>query len=557
MLNHRIYDITFVGQDYSLINTAVEKAVIRHRDKEYFVSSEGKIIEKVSETDVNDAGYCRRILDEFFKSVAPNGICELKVNTSRNDFSKKKLYDLSFGNSVHGGYFCGIIGVIKKQIKIAFHKKIEHEDSHHIGKKVDEPDEYTINVTLQIKSRLDVDENKEIAKPFFLSTLLLRNQLELNDNTVPNSEDEIFDYLLLFWYKQQLINARLKGFFKSYVRFEKNDDRLKGTIDISRHIKMNMGQKNCKIAYSYRENTINNPLNQLIVVAYSHLKKKYPHLVSDNFDDNMDLKRTIDFLSLETGSFNLRNHVLINKNLKPIAHPYFLEYEELRKTCLKILRDETIGLFDGYMEQEAQSILFYLPDLWENFLEDAIKNVLPKDEIKMDAQFNVKYFGYLKEKSSNIKYEHTARPDYVFKSMDDTPFMILDAKCKPRWEDVFVCQKEGGKIEGVDEDYNKCIRDMVVTNSHATGVIFPTNSISETLTDGVLKHPISKYNKNDMFYTIPVKVPSVKENDKYSDWHQNLEQSVSESVTKLSEILIEEKRYAEKIREFESKLLRE
>ena len=33
----------------------------------------------------------------------------------------------------------------------------------------------------------------------------------------------------------------MKGLYKTYQRFEKNDDKLKGTIDISRHIRLNLG----------------------------------------------------------------------------------------------------------------------------------------------------------------------------------------------------------------------------------------------------------------------------------------------------------------------------
>ena len=108
---------------------------------------------------------------------------------------------------------------------------------------------------------------------------------------------------------------------------------MKGTLDIARHIKLNSGQKNGCIAYSYRENTINNYLNHLIVAAYYHLKNKYYDLVVDNFDRYYDLIKVFVFLSSDIGFSNANVYYLINKNVKTIAHPYFTEYEHLRFIC--------------------------------------------------------------------------------------------------------------------------------------------------------------------------------------------------------------------------------
>lgn len=521
------YDIVFVGQDYQPLSKAVERAAFYCDGIEQVIHFDGTVVPESEADSKSDPEMLRRILDVFLEEVAPNGICRqdlFVINSSGSSRGKRKLFDPNFSVKEEQGYFGGLVGVIKKDIKVPMGSFLTDADQ----------EETEIHVTLQIKSRLDVDENGNVGKPFFLSTMLLKNKLEFNDNMVPNSEDEIFDYLLLFWFKEQLQRACLKGYYKTYRRFEKNDDRVKGTIDVARHIRLNAGQKNGKIAYSYRENTIDNYLNQLIVAAYKHLKNKYYELVTNNFDNIPDLKRSVDFLSNEIGFSGIKKSYLINKNTKTIAHPYFTEYEELRQTCLKILRDEAISIFDGSAEPETQGMLFYLPDLWETFLEDeVIGKGLPKD-VTYRAQFFVRNFGYL-QKDGQYDYRQESYPDYVLFT-EKMPFMILDAKCKPKWEGVF----EGSSVSEVMEDYNKCIRDMVAIDSHATGVMFPTNRADE-VNETVLKHPISEYNKHDFFYTIPIQVPHVKANETYSEWLEKFTENLEKGRNITGTIIQKEK----------------
>lgn len=523
--NKKIYNITFVGQDYQPLDDAAKNSMIILDGKEYYINNHGGITPKTAPSDLSNLTYCRKILDQMLNEVAPAPLYRCKnmslvVNAAGND--KKQLYDPNFGNDGCRGYFCGIVGVIKKQIAL-----ILNEDRN----EAEESKKEIFNVTLQIKSRLDAGEDGEIVKPYFLSTMLLRDKIDLSNNTIPCNEDEIFDYLLLFWFKEQLQTACLKGYYKTYRSFEKNDDKIKGSINVTRHIKLNMGQTNGQIAYSYRENTINNFLNHLIVAAYHHLKSKYHELVSDYFDSNIELKKTIDYLSNATGFSSENKNYLVNRNRRPISHPYYIEYEGLRVTCLKILRDEGISIFDGELDQDIQGILFYLPELWEKFIyEEVIQKAIPAD-IECKPQFEVKNFGYLtSDTKDTYEFKQTTYPDFVF-FHDAKPLMILDAKFKPAWEMVF----DRSSISSVLKDYDKCIRDMVAVNSHATGVIFPTNRTSdpETVIQN-LQHPISKYNSTDCFYTIPLQIPKVKKRGKeyesYAEWTDDFKEKMAESI---------------------------
>lgn len=503
MVNKDVYDVSFVGQDYQSISKAAKSMKITLDGKEFILNPEGNILLKDKNHIESNQQRARHIIDLFLKDVAPNGYCNnsaIIVNSSQG--KNKKLYDINFGTEEDKGYFCGVVGVIRKSMNI----KLEDENDKSVQ----------FNITLQIKSRLDVNRENEVSKPYFLSTMLLRDKLKLSDNTIPSNEDEIFDYLLLFWFIEQLEKGRIKGYYKTYRRFEGNDDKVKGILDIARHIRLNMGQKNGRIAYAYRENTINNYLNQLIVVAYKHLKNKYYDLVEDNFDSNNELKKIIAFLSNETDLSSTNINTILKNNLKTISHPYFTEYEELRIICLRILRDEGISIFDGESYNGTQGILFYLPELWEKYVEDKLIKIALTENVKVEAQ----------KKIMNFDKKQPTYPDYVF-FYDNKPFMILDAKCKPKWESA----ANGGSISDVMEDYNKCIRDMVAVNSHATGVIFPTNNtFAEKNVDNILCHQISEYNETDLFYTIPVCVPTVDKTDLYSEWSNQFENVLQNDI---------------------------
>ena len=125
--------------------------------------------------------------------------------------------------------------------------------------------------------------------------------------------------------------------------------------------------------------------------------------------------------------------------------------------------------------------------------------------------------------------------------------MILDAKCKPKWESIF----DESSVSEVMGDYNKCLRDMVAINAHATGVIFPTNreiTINDENKNQIVRHSISDYNNIDSFYTIPIQVPPVKENDKYSNWSNEFEKKLYKGIEIVKDVVDTENKFAVKNR---------
>ncbi len=366
--------------------------------------------------------------------------------------------------------------------------------------------EYTIDITVQLKSRFDDDGH-----PHFLAAMLLSSLSsgDILSTEVPSSEEAVFDFLLLYWFKQQMHDACKKGIYRTYRRFERNDDRPRGTIDIARHIRLNGGLQNGKIAYAYREHTADNALNHLILAAYQHLKRKYSDLVVTAIDSDAVLKRYLDLISAESGSQTWNVRSLIAQNLKPIAHPYFTEYEQLRVTCLRILRDENASIFEADTENESVSIKVDVTKLWEKFLEK-----------------HLRFAGFVTEaqKKRTIFSGYTAIPDFVFYH-HEKPLMILDAKFKPAWEEVW---NPNGAIKPMPDylcrDFDKCVRDMCCFTAHKTGVIFPTvkNCVDET---NKFEHDLSELNTEDKFYMFPICVPDGSTLD-FSDWMKQFEENI-------------------------------
>lgn len=516
----------------------IEDITFQEKDKEYskFIFTEDGL-----ESDIIE------FIKKNYVSIIKKFLSEMKENVKINSDERKKDEYYTLIKEYKGNLrFDGVVGVIESDFEVKLSDSTYEGGSSIMNNKVQN---LNFNIRLQIRSQFDTN------KPYFLATMLLRDKIKL-DNLVLSTEEDIYDYMLLFWYKIKLLAACEKGFYKTYRRYEENGDRLRGSINISQHIKLNIGQNNGKISHSYRENTINNYLNHLIIVSYEYLKKKYPKLVEENIDNDLNIRCILERMQNEIGYNPMKIKTLIKNNLNPISHPYFIEYEDLRIICLKILRNEGLSIWDANKEK-TKSILFYIPDLWELYLEDTFKSnkeiekdvyiqgQIPKsDEQAKNEQ--LKIFGNYNE-IENRNFKKSIYPDFIFFDKEN-PYLILDAKFRKEWK-----KSIKGKIVYLD-DYDKCIRDMNSINVHSTGVIFPVNmkqvddvNYSDLNT---LQHSISKYNQWDCFYTIPVYIPDTKNNlDEvgiltYLDWRKEFDSNISTTLKIIKEIITVEKKYS-------------
>lgn len=390
------------------------------------------------------------------------------------------------------------------------------------------------DVTLEIRCRFDTDE-----KAFFLAAMLCcpdPKELETIKPEVNITFHSVMDIFLLFMFRNQLANASKKGILRRYQRFENNDSRPHGSIDIARHIRENMGLKNGKIAYNYRELTANNPVNRLILAAYDRLREKYPKLCDKHITNNESVFSTLKTLQTEIGFFKTNARNIVKENLRPITHPFFSEYEDLRKTCLKILRDENVWIFDADCFEETDAICFDITRLWEEYLEYHFKSLLKKQELKvfeLETQRRYIFLNFAKKEIENKKgaIKKEARPDFLFKKGGQN-YAVLDAKFKNAWEER--------EHKYLTADIDECIRNLAVFWTYRTGVIYPTESTGDVYVlnifgneTGEVEDPPKHFLRFDV---VKVAVPETGELS-FEDWLGQLNENVSEILSKYLEQL--------------------
>lgn len=322
----------------------------------------------------------------------------------------------------------------------------------------------------------------------------------------------MWNLLLTFTFVNQLKEAYSQGLFKSYKRFDYNDSRVKGIIDVNRHIKENipfMGN----IAYSVREHTYDNHILHLIRHAFELLEKKHSTLMKilKSNTSGVRLSKIKNDLLEVTPSYNSMNiqNTLI-KTSNRISHPYFNKYELLRKTCRMILKDSGISIYNNNSKEEVYGVMVDVTKLWEEFAGKEILSKLDFQHVRGETPLLVES-STIKENTLNVVKKREF--DYVCKGK-----MVVDAKYKLIWQNL--------SWKYLSADIFQVLSYILVAGVKKGGVIFPSlgkNPIDEynIHTD----HTEDPYSQGYNFYTIPLEIPREK-NDSIqfkNDMEKNIE----------------------------------
>ena len=340
-----------------------------------------------------------------------------------------------------------------------------------------------INETqLTISSRFHKDNND-----YFLHYMLQKVfSINLFDLKTETNNDNIWDFLLIYLFPYYLKKAINQGLYKEYVRNNYNDANLKGAIDINRHLRENLPFKGV-IAYSTREHTFDNKLTQLIRHTQEYIKSRNFATVLNN---DKETREAVNLINFNTTTYNKQNRLkVIQNNIKYLNHPFYTEYEILRKICLQILRREGLNL-EGKSQNKVYGILFDGAWLWEEYL-----NTLLKDKFNHPENKTGKYKEFLFENSQPIF------PDFI--SKDST--IIVDAKYKH----LKYSNDEYGR-----NDYYQLITYMYRFNSLSGYLIFPIDSKKTFIEKLIIK------NTNGVVTKLGLAIPS----DGFKDFNsfQNL-----------------------------------
>ena len=326
---------------------------------------------------------------------------------------------------------------------------------------------------LSIHSRF-ADNGKE---DFFLHYMLQKvAKINLFNLKHTMDEDSVFDFLL-YLFPMYLKNAISQGVFRQYITYKYNDANVRGVIDVNRHIKYNE-PFNGNVAYTTREYSYDNLITQLIRHTIEFISKNGGE---DILNIDYDTKQAVMQIISATPSYmdnDLQN--IINKNLTPIAHPYYSEYTPLQRLCLQILRHEELKY--GQEEDEIYGLLIDVAWLWEEYLADLLKG---------------KFNHYLKDTGKRFHLFKPQKqqiiPDYL--SLDKK--IVADAKYIPlndkKWFEEDSSSATAIYYKTITYMYRFCSKEAYLFFPHPDKDVFPTKEEIITEIEGVNGGSITKF----------------------------------------------------------------
>lgn len=224
---------------------------------------------------------------------------------------------------------------------------------------------------IEIYSRFEHDkQEKQDKHKFAFINHMLNKIYDLNDLFLTqgcNNKTELnFEFLLKLRFLSKLKNAYREGEYKSYEKVHKNDTSPRGTIDIARHIKLNLCPENYKVAYSYNEYTSKNSYIYLVRLCYEMLFQNGKKPKGNEVDDLL-------FKSQDYWSYDKRQIIHKNEN-KPITSPLFKCHRDLQKFCLDMLRHKKMTLDSFGTEDGKYGVLIDCAWLWEEYVATLLKD---------------------------------------------------------------------------------------------------------------------------------------------------------------------------------------
>ena len=270
---------------------------------------------------------------------------------------------------------------------------------------------------LTIKSRFD-SNNPDYFMHYMLQKVFSINLFDMKHS---KSTEPIFDFLI-YLFPYYLKKALAQGLFKKYQRFEHNDANVKGSINVTQHIRQNIPFHGT-VAYTTREHSYDNEITQLVrhTIEYIRLKEAGKTILSSD----SETKNCVSQIVMATPSYSNQKRVqIINQNLRPVRHPYFSEYTALQKLCIQILRHEAIKF--GEEKDQVYGVLFDGAWLWEEYLYTILKPLGFKHPENRTNVGGIRMFDNQYDENHFDKCHRRLYPDFY----SEKDKMILDAKYK-------------------------------------------------------------------------------------------------------------------------------
>lgn len=359
--------------------------------------------------DKSDIENIKQFANKKIKYLKENNLFILSKNSFKDDIENSDIIELDeVNNKIYSNNIMGFIGYNDTQIKIT--------------------------------SRFTPNSDEDYFLHYMLQKVFYSNIFNWEYAT---EKDYSFDFLI-YMFTHFFQKAIRQGIFKSYQKRKYNDANVRGVIDINRHIKNNI-PFNGKIAYNTREYSYDNNITQLIRHTIEYINTKSKGILNINEDIKSGVFQIIE--ATKRYDKNKRQSI-INKNLKKLNHPYFYEYEPLRKICVQILRHEEIKY--GREENKIYGILFDGAYLWEEYIYTILKDLdflHPRNKEKTDG-INL------------LNKKWTVYPDFYNYNKQ----IVLDTKYK-------MLNKDNDKIDGSDK--HQIISYVYTLGAKIGGFVYP------------------------------------------------------------------------------------
>jgi len=274
------------------------------------------------------------------------------------------------------------------------------------------------NTQVSIRSRFATNDTNDYFLHYMLQRVFAINLFDLKFGT---NNERVFNFLI-YLFPEFLKRAIRQGVYKEYQTRNYNDANVKGRIDIARHIRQNIPFTG-KIAYTTREYSTDNHVTQLVRHTIEYLAV-HP-LGSNVLYNDEETRNAVSGICQATPTYNRKElRSVINCNLRPLSHPFFIEYRNLQLLCLQILQHEEIR-YGNDDNNQIYGILYDGAWLWEEYLNTVLRDfgfLHPKNRT---GEGGIHIF------TDKIGHEK-AMPDYHRSDI------ILDAKYKrySDWSDV-------------------------------------------------------------------------------------------------------------------------
>lgn len=342
--------------------------------------------------------------------------------------------------------------------------------------------------------------------PDYFLYYMLQRVLSINVFSLEHAlsrEDKIIDFLL-FLFPRFLKKALSQGLYKEYRRFQYDDDRVRGTIDVNRFIRNDIPFRG-KISYTTREHSYDNPITQLVRHTIEYIKRHpFGSVILNN---DTETKDAVSKIVMATPTYAQRDRQrVLNANMRPKVHPYFTEYKPLQLLCVRILRHESLRY--GKEEDQIYGVLFDGAWLWEEYLNTVLKPLgfqHPENKLKRGG---FKMFEKPEEDEKISANSRRLYPDFYKEDYIKEDY-IIDAKYKRLTNGV-------GR-----EDLYQVVTYMHCTKAKYGGYIYP--------------HPEGQSDEHNISYRLtgyngtiklmPVKIPQIVQNDHFSNFARKMEDS--------------------------------